>query len=961
MILTTKQKKIVRTTIFMGILLISGFSAMNYGQLGIEKVPEQVNNLKSIPSSSAFWVNTSITIDATATTNDTHFGNWTWAENQDWCSGFGTPGQPYLIENMTFDVESVSNGLLIQNSVDIYFTINNCKFINALSSGYAGLLLDHTTNGTITNCNATSNYNGIFLDTASNYNNIINNNCSENSYTGIMLYKSIHNVIESNILDNNGDFGSLFQSGCNYNEISFNTVQDNYRSGIFFLRGSNNNTIFNNTLSQNAVLMVTTWGGITIREYSDYNEVYNNTSYQSNIYLDDADHNTIIDNTFESGTNGIHLFTDNYNNSIVNNTIINYDSGFRCSSSNLENKIIDNDFINCNNYGIFLNSAKNFTISDNVITGSDKGIRASGGDNNTLIRNQIFGSITSDIEIKESNNWNLTENTMETKGLLITDIYHNQIDTSNTVQGKPIYYYEDQNDLDLDGDIITNIGQLFVINSNNSVISNFNFNNLPVGLYIDGGNNLSISNNNVSNNNGNGMYLKDLSQSSITGNIAFNNLDYGMELLNIDQSSITGNTVSDNKYGIYNGNEEHEDWDEDYPDLSLLMGENIFSDNIVNNNERHGIEIRYSKLDTISNNILNNNTRDGLYVEYVYNSSISYNQVRDNLQDGIGVYQSPNATIFENEITNSSSYGIYLEVSNQTKIEKNQISLCYNGIHLYESHQSSIENNEITSNSHHGIYFEITNDTIISGNIISLNNETGITIDSESHNNIIFQNMFIQNTVHAEDNGFTNQWYFQNIGNYWDNYTGSDLDNDGIGDTNHSIFGSANNFDLYPIFDVAPVFIEIPFNVSFTVNQSQVLNWTVQDFIIWDATYTILLNGTEVETGTWESGTQFSFDLGSLNLEPGVYNVTIIVSDGLGYSTQESVLIVINPEIGDEPDPNKISGWLIFLFIVLGLSVVSITSMVVLKKTSPEKYDIVMETLKGFFGKFKNIGKSDKK
>ena len=125
MILTTKQKKIVRTAIFMGILLISGFSAMNSGQIGIENVPDQLNEVKSIPSSSAFWTNTSITIDADATTNSTHFGNWTWASNQDWCSGLGTEGQPYLIENMTFDADSGSNGLLIQDSVDIYFTIQN--------------------------------------------------------------------------------------------------------------------------------------------------------------------------------------------------------------------------------------------------------------------------------------------------------------------------------------------------------------------------------------------------------------------------------------------------------------------------------------------------------------------------------------------------------------------------------------------------------------------------------------------------------------------------------------------------------------------------------------------------------------------------------------------------------------------------------------------------------------------
>ncbi len=43
------------------------------------------------------------------------------------------------------------------------------------------------------------------------------------------------------------------------------------------------------------------------------------------------------------------------------------------------------------------------------------------------------------------------------------------------------------------------------------------------------------------------------------------------------------------------------------------------------------------------------------------------------------------------------------------------------------------------------------------------------------------------------------------------------------------------------------------------------------------------------------------------------------------------------------------------------MTAISVTSIIILKKTSPEKYDIVMEKLKGFFGKIKNIGKSDKK
>ena len=824
MTLTNKQKKIIRLTFFLGILLISTFSAMNTifnGQLGIKNTPEQVNQVKSIPSSSAFWTNTSIIIDATATTNTSHSGNWTWAVAQDWCTGLGTWEQPYLIENMTFTADFDMNGLLIKNSVEDYFKINNCTLENATTnSDSAGLNLEDTSNGTITECNMSKNTVGL----------LIGNNC---------------------------------------NNI---TIIENYVN--------NEHTIITNNI------------GIKLGYYA-----YNNT---------------VLNNSIENAYQGISLL---YSDRI---------------------QILDNNLTNCAR-GIELSYSINNTIQNNsVFDNLQYGIQClQQSNNNTLIENTIKNSGYSDFRIRLSNNSILLDNVLDSKGIFLEQSYHNQINQGNTVSGKPIYYYEDQNDLDLNGDIITNIGQLFIINSSNSKISNFVIDNVSMGICIDQSSQLNVSNNNISNNTDYGLYLRDITQSSIIGNIANNN-----------------------KYGIYYKNYVPAYWDEENPDLTLLKGDNIFSLNIVNNNERNGIETYYSILDTFSNNIFNNNIQSGMNLNYIYNSSISQNQVKNNSLLGIGCDYSQYNSFSENMIINNTNYGLYLDNANHTVIEQNYFELNYLGIYLYDSHHCSIENNEITSNLHDGIQFEIANETKISNNIISFNMDTGIKIDTESYNNIIFQNFLIQNTVHAEDNGFNNQLYFQNIGNYWDNYTGVDVDNNGIGDTSHSIVGSANNSDLYPIFELAPpVIIENPINASFMVNQTQLLNWTIQDLTIFDGAYIILLNGTEVGSGTWESNIQFSFNLQSLNLEPGIYNVTIIVSDGLGYSAEDSVLVVINPE--DEPEPEKISGWLIFLFIVLGLSAISVTSMIVLKITSPEKYDKVMATLKEFFSKFKKIGKSD--
>ncbi len=1043
MILSTKQKIIARTTLFVGILLFSTFNTSNTilnGEFSLtNNNGMQENQDINSPFSSAFWINTSIIIDENAITNTSHSGNWNWAVDQDWCRGEGTLINPYIIENMTFVANSDTDGLLISNSKEIYFTIQNCNFTNAITPLFAGLKFDNTDNGTIFDCNISTNYRGISFNGNSNYNtiayntiddnsnngidirnncmfnnitynNVTNssysnsdgggiyirgnshfntityNNCSENGqgiyltenenynfiknnycfdnvYSGIFLSACDYGEIQNNLISNN-DFGININSysgiGTNFFDVSFNTVESNSKGGIF-LYASSSNEIYNNSLSQNAISYASTYGGITIREKSNYNYVYNNTASQSNLFMQGASHNNIINNTFTTGSNGLHIYSNANNNSFVNNTVENYSYGFR-AVGNRENNLIDNDFINCNDGGIRLSNPSNYTINNNLITGSNRGIFASGtGANNTLVQNQILAGNTIDIEIKNSDYWNLTENVMENKGLLIADIYHNQIDTSNTLQGKPIYYYEDQNNLNLNGDIDTDMAQLFIINTTNSVISNFDFNNLPVGIYIDQGNLLSISNNNVSNNDQYGLYLNNINASSIIDNIASNCNNYGILANNLNQNIIDGNTICNNNYGIYNENDDPDDWDDENPDVSSLMGENIFSQNIVNNNNHHGIEIRYSKSDIISNNEIKNNSRDGIYIEYVHNCIISNNQINDNSIDGIGLYYAPDALIIENQLSNNTIDGMYLENSNTTTIQQNNIELSYTGISLYDSHQTEIEENTIISNSHYGIYFEIANETLISSNIIEENGEIGILVDSESYNNMIYQNIFIQNTIHAEDNGIDTQWDFNNVGNYWDNFTGSDLNTNGIGDSSQPIIGSAVNSDLYPIYNLAPVFVLIPQNATFIVNQSQIVNWTIQDYIVWDTSYIILINGTEFTSGTWESGTQLHVNLQLLNLEPGNYSLTIIAYDGMGYATQDTIIVVINPELEGDSDPHKISGFLVFLLVVLGLALISVSSMAILKKKNPAKYEEIMGKLKEIFGKIKNIGKSDRK
>ncbi|MGB3459238.1 MAG: NosD domain-containing protein [Halobacteriota archaeon] len=192
----------------------------------------------------------------------------------------------------------------------------------------------------------------------------------------------------------------------------------------------------------------------------------------------------------------------------------------------------------------------------------------------------------------------------------------------------------------------------------------------------------------------------------------------------------------------------------------------------------------------------------GILISGATNCNISNNIVSGNYQ-GIFLSKSSRNTICYNSVLANKNYGIILTGSSTyNKIIMNNASnsLKESGIYLSKSYNNEIRNNIANSNKDKGIELLSSNENIIANNTAKNNGNRGIYLKN-SNNNEIYINNFINNANNAYSNESSNVWnspseityrynsstYADNMGNYWGDYTGTDGNGDGLGDSPYSI------------------------------------------------------------------------------------------------------------------------------------------------------------------------------
>jgi parallel beta-helix repeat protein len=312
--------------------------------------------------------------------------------------------------------------------------------------------------------------------------------------------------------------------------------------------------------------------------------VYNGTYYE-NVVISKAlslvgenPINTIIDGD-KTGT-VVYITADNV--SISGFTIRNSGSGDvpRLFSGiylekNFRHSIIEDNIISYNYWGVFLFESSGNTVSENTIRNNQHGIYLSWSSNNTIIGNNITNNSGYGIHLYSSGDNYLRNNNMTGNGSnfgvsgILLSYFTNDIDNSNMVNGKPIYYWVNQHNKQVPVDA----GYVAVVNCTNITVKDVNFANNWHGVLFVYTTGSFITNVNASNNRY-GIYLYQSNGTTIVGNTVSNGWA-GILLASSGNNTIFHNNFMYNQqYQVFLAYDDGTNkWDNGYP-----SGGNYWSD-----------------------------------------------------------------------------------------------------------------------------------------------------------------------------------------------------------------------------------------------------------------------------------------------------------------------------------------------------------------------------------------------
>ena len=280
----------------------------------------------------------------------------------------------------------------------------------------------------------------------------------------------------------------------------------------------------------------------------------------------------------------------------------------------------------------------------------------------------------------------------------------------------------------IDNLIIVNWGKNLT-DQNAGIYSNEKINNeRAVGLVVK---------NNTLTGDGFGIWLNHVTQAKVfnnkvKGNLALRSADRGngIQIANVTHSHVYDNETYEVRDGVY-----------------VISSQN----NLIENNTMH--DLRY-----------------GIHYMYSYDNTVKGNTAY-NTRAGYALMSSRRLNIIGNKTTDSEDYGFLMNFITESHFINNHIKNVW-----------TKSENKVLGRDGKGLFVYNSGYNTLEGNIVDTT-EIGIHLTAGSENIKIYGNSFINNPTQVKYvSNKKQEWSKDGRGNYWSNYLGWDMDNDGIGD-----------------------------------------------------------------------------------------------------------------------------------------------------------------------------------
>lgn len=420
--------------------------------------------------------------------------------------------------------------------------------------------------------------------------NLISGNFAFHNQKGICLLGSTGNIIRENIVRFNIEGIELVES---FENRLIENVADHNAEGIYLCR-SGGNILRNNTMHLNGINFGALGDGlfeldndIDISNLADGSRIYylvgisdliiDSNSQAGAIYSIGCRNITMQNLNLSQNSVGIYLYRT-YNCAIENCTIKSNLYGIKLDES-YDNIIRANTFRNSRLSAIFLGSSKNNNLQDNYVASSYDGIYLGQSSSNILQNNQVKDNANYGIKLYNSNRNLIDENEAhnnyiginleESKGNTLRanqmsenwinfDIaaphLDNDIDTSNKVNGKAIFYLVGQSDALIDSSSAA--GAVYCIDCSNITLRDLELEGNGMGISFQDTKDSAIHGCHIRNN-WKGIVLSNSCRNLIERNDLISNKFSSIVFQNSHENTIRNNYICNEKINIFIHDSRH--------------------------------------------------------------------------------------------------------------------------------------------------------------------------------------------------------------------------------------------------------------------------------------------------------------------------------------------------------------------------------------------------------------------